>query len=131
MIGNTGISTSPQASIHVADGTIRIDDETTIPVSNHLYGNSMPMAYGYISGTSIATDYGITSVTNPSTGNYVVTLNLSFDDPPVVMITCFNNSPGDEVATYHWVDPNIIHVHISDGAGTAKSSNFSIVVFGN
>ena len=46
------------------------------------------------------------------------------------MLTSFNSSPAAEIMTYSYTAPNIIEVHVVDGTGAAKNSNFSLVVFG-
>jgi len=120
----------PEEKLHVVGGGVRIDQTTNAPSPNTAYGNALPMAYGYFSGTTVSQDYGVTSVTNPTTGNYVVTLDNNFTGAPVVMATSFNSAPAAEVVTYSYTAPNLINIHISDGTGTAKASNFSIVVFG-
>lgn len=124
-----GIAT-PEEKLHVVGGGVRIDETTSDPNPNTAYGNALPIAYGYFAGTTISQDYGVTSITNPTTGNYIVTLDNDFSGAPVVMATSFNAVPGAEVVTYSYTAPNIINVHVADGTGTAKNSNFSIVVFG-
>ncbi|MCP4439822.1 MAG: hypothetical protein GY810_12835 [Aureispira sp.] len=129
---NVGIYTAtPEDRLHVVGGGVQVDETTTTPKKNTVYGNALPLAYGYISTTIITSDYGIASVTNPSTGEYVVTLDNSFSGAPVVMLTSLNNSiTNDELVTYSYTAPNKINVHISDVAGVGHNSNFSIVVFG-
>jgi hypothetical protein len=122
--------TFPQEKLHIATGGVRIDETTSTPAPKTAYGNALPIAYGYFGGTIITENYGISSITNPSTGNFNVTLDNNFLGSPVVMLTSFNSSPAAEIMTYSYTAPNIIEVHVVDGTGAAKNSNFSLVVFG-
>lgn len=127
------------AAIHT-DGSaefknIETAETTTSPAKNTLYGNALPMAYGYISnnsfsGATLQTDYGIASVTRNGTGDVTITLDNSFTGDPVVMVTCFDISATDEIATYSTSGNNTITINTSDGSGNAIDSAFSFVVFG-
>lgn len=129
---NVGIGTNaPTDKLHVVGGGIVIDQTTSAPAEKTVYGNSMPFAYGYIAGTNIITDYGITSVTNPVTGTYSITLDNNWTGSPVVMATSFNAAPNDEIITYDFTGTNVINIKISDGTGVGIASNFSLVVFAN
>jgi|GEM_PF-3304115 len=126
-----GIGTNtPTEKLHVSGGGVLIEQNTTTPSASTAYGNSLPIAYAYISGTTVAKDYGVTSVTSPSIGNYDITLDNGFSGSPVVMIVPYNTIHAAEIATYSYTGSNIIKVHIADGTGAARNSNFSIVVFG-
>jgi len=131
---NVGIGTDdPQEKLHIANGGVKVEETTTSPEKNTMYGNALPLAYGYISTVgSISQGYGIASVNSPSTGVYDITLDNSFTGYPVVMITAFNNSAtNDEIATYSSSPTdNEITIRISDETGSAQSSAFSVVVFG-
>jgi hypothetical protein len=134
--GNIGIgTTAPDQKLHVA-GAVKVTSElssTAAPAKDVVYGNSMPVAFGYVSaGGSILEDYGILSGAHPATGVFEITLNNNISGDPIVMLTCYNSIPSDEVATYSFtsVNPNKITVNISDGAGAAANSAFSILIFG-
>jgi len=109
---------------------IEVEEATTAPDESRVYGNSMPIAYGYMTGTIINQDYGVTSVTNATTGTYVITLDNNFSGSPVVIATSYNNTAGTEVVTYNFTAPNKINIRIVNGSNTAVNSNFSFVVFG-
>lgn len=114
---------------------VAVNETTASPSPNTVYGNALPMAYASIAvsgfiGATINQDFGIATATRNSTGEITITLDNSWSGDPVVMVTCFNNSPGDEIATYETSGSNSITVNISDGNGNATDSNFSIVVFG-
>ena len=79
----------PEDKLHVVGGGVRVDETTNDPNPNTAYGNAFPLAYGYFAGTTISTDYGIASITNPSTGNFSVVLDNNFTGAPVVMVTSF------------------------------------------
>lgn len=107
-----------------------VDETTDAPTPNTIYGNSGPLAYGYFSGTSITTDYGITSITSPSTGVYEVILDNSWSGSPVVVATSLNNSADTETITYNTSGSNTITVRIVDENNTPVISNFSLIVYG-
>ena len=131
--GNVGIKTgSPQEDFDV-NGAVRVQDTTVNPEPNRIYGNTTPIAYGFIQGFSVfarETSYGIKSVSSPSNGVYEVTLRNGVQNYPTVSINTYDNS-GPEIAT-HEVNPDskVITVYIWDTAGNPISSDFSIVVYG-
>ena len=108
-------------------------DASTTPVTGKVYANSLPIAYGYIGSTgTLLKEYGITSVSNPTTGVYVITLNKNVVGLPVIIANAVGASPSDEIVV---IDPiqgttNQIEINISDGSGTGISSAFTFVVFG-
>lgn len=107
-----------------------VEETTTDPVPNTTYGNSGPLAFGYFSGTLIVSDYGITSITNPSTGVYEVTLDNAWNGSPVVMAMSLNNSADTEICTYNTTGNNVVTVRIVDENNTPIASNFSLIVYG-
>lgn len=109
---------------------VEIEETTTTPNENRVYGNSLPIAYGYITGTTASQDYGVSSVTNATTGTFVITLDNDFVGSPVVIATSFNNSADTEILTYSFSSTNIINVRIVNESNAAINSNFSFVVFG-
>jgi len=116
-------------------GGVKVTKDETAPSPRTVYGNSMPIAYGVLPefGTTLYTDYGIASVTHPSTGEWTITLDNSWAGAPVVLITTYNSSgTNDELATYDasYSGGNTIDVHIVDENGTAKNTVFSIMVYG-
>lgn len=117
----------------LVNGLVQIQQTTTLPAPNVVYGNSMPLAYGAINGlfANLYTTYGITSVADVGVGSYRITLQNDWAFTPIVIVTCLNNSPSDENATYNTVSgtTNQIDVHIYRN-GVPAVSDFSIVVFG-
>lgn len=107
-----------------------VEETTSTPTPNTTYGNSGPLAYGYFSGTSIITDYGITSITETSTGVFEIVLDNNWVGAPVVVANSFNNSQDTELITYNYTGTNTVTVRIVDENNTAVTSNFSIVVYG-
>lgn len=109
---------------------------TTTPVKGRVYGNGLPIAYGYVSsGTTTATlitDYGVASVTKTAstTGEYRVVLNNSVVGQPVIIATSYSGSPDDEIVTANRVSATEIEINIVDGSSTAVDSNFYFVIFG-
>jgi len=124
-------TTNPQSELHV-DGAVRIDQTASTPEPNTIYGNSMPLAYASINGTgALKSSYGIASINRTATGAYTITLSNAWSGHPAVMVTCFNYGANDEIATYSAsTNDNVVNVNISDGAGNAMNSDFSLVVFG-
>ncbi len=107
-----------------------INETTSTPTPNTTYGNSGPLAYGYINGAGVVTDFGIASVANLSTGVYEIVLDNNWVGSPVVVCTSFNNTPLSEVITYNFSGTNTITVRIVNQTNTAVNSNFSLVVYG-
>lgn len=104
---------------------------TTQPAKNTAYGNSLPLAYGYINSLgTLTTDYGIASVSRTSVGQYEITLDHSWTGDPVVLVTTFNTANGIENATYSTSGSNTITVRITNSSNNATNSNFSIMVMG-
>jgi|GEM_PF-2625708 len=129
----TGIDldTQPQEKLHV-NGAARVEKTTTSPNPKTLYGNSMPLAYGYVNapGDVRLGDYGIESVNKPSTGEYVITLENGWVDFPAINITLHALSSNNYNVTYSFTDPNQISVHVVDGGSNPADSGFSIIVHG-
>ena len=132
--GTNGYTADLATTTHAGDfnGPVRVQGNTTSPQPNTMYGNTMPLAYGVITyGGGISTDYGIASVTKPSTGEYVITLDNSYVGDPVVLVTSFNSSADTELFTYESTNGgNTITVRCVDENNNPIGSMFSILVFG-
>ena len=116
------------------DGRTLINSTTTAPQLNTVYGNSMPIAYGSIDAAGgISTGYGITSVANSAPGTYEIVLDHATNvSNSIVIITPFTGAIGlPEIAGYSPISANSIKVVIQSASGTAASSAFSFVVYGN
>lgn len=127
-----GIKTlDPQEELHV-NGAVRVDETTQTPNPKTLYGNAIPLAYASVNTNgTLLTGYGVSSVDNPETGYYTVNLENVWSGNPVVLVTCYNSTPNDEVATYFASqNDNKVYVRLSDGAGNPIISVFSILVYG-
>lgn len=113
--------------------SVEVEEElssTTTPVTGKVYANGLPLAYGYIN-VSISTDYGVSSVTNPVTGTYVITLNKSWSGNPVIIATSYSATIDDEIITASPVSgsTNQIEINISEN-GQGSASAFYFVVYG-
>lgn len=134
--GNTGIGTTTPSQKLDVNGAIKVSQTTSTPERNVVYGNSLPLAYGRIS-SGIYSSYGISSLSHPSTGVYVITLSNSWLYYPTVLITC----EGTEVEAFSTIKVvsystngfggSVITVRIVDwsGGGRFIDSPFSIVVY--
>jgi len=109
---------------------VEILETTSTPAPNRSYGNSGPLAYAYISGTVITTDYGVASVTSPGTGVYTVVLDNAWVGSPVVVACSLNNSSDTETVTYNTTGADTITVRIVDESNAPVASNFSLIVYG-
>ncbi len=113
---------------------IEVRETTDAPIPNRIYGNSTPIAYGFIQGSgNLATDYGVLSVNVLTTGVYEVTFDRTFVGYPVITATTWNNTPDTEVITYQATSGgggNTITFRIVDENNTAVSSDFSFVIYG-
>ncbi len=129
----TGINldTVPREKLHV-NGAARVEKTTTHPNPKTLYGNSTPLAYGFINapGDVRLGAYGIDSVNQPATGEYVITLENGWVDFPAINITLHGLSSNNYDVTYSFTDPNQISVHVVDGGSNPTDSGFSLVVHG-
>ena len=131
--GTTNMAIDLATGNAITDGYVEINQTTSSPAPNRIYGNSMPIAYGSIDSLGgISTGYGIASVNNSATGVYEITLSL--DSNPantVVSITPFTIGFGiPEIAGYETIDANNFIIRIQDNNGTARDSAFTFVVYG-
>ena len=76
---------------------VNVEETTSTPAVNTVYGNSGPLAYCYVTGTILVTDYGVASVTSASTGVYEIILDNNWVGLPVVIATSLNNSADTEI----------------------------------
>ena len=115
-------------------GSLEVNATTTAPQPNRVYGNSLPIAFGkFFNDGTIDSGYGITSVTNPSTGVYLVTLDNSASSSSdlIPMISPFTASGLGETVGYNPISANSFEVKIFDANGDPTSSAFSIIAFAN
>jgi len=128
-IAQFAIDTTGKAYVY---GAIKGLNTTQNPKPGHIYGNSMPMAYGEIDtdGSIHTGAYGIESVNKIATGEYEITLRNGFSEDASVSVTTWDNS-SPEIATYeHFGDTDKITVHIWNMSSSKIDSDFSIVVYG-
>lgn len=115
-------------------GNVEINETTTSPALNTVYGNSMAIAFGSFDSTGgISTGYGITSVTNSAIGVYEFVLDHnSGATNTIVSITPFTSGFGSpEICGYQPTGANTFTVRIMDTDGNAVNSAFSVIVYGN
>lgn len=129
--GNIGLGEdNPEEKLHV-NGAVRIDETTSTPSPRTIYGNSGPLAYGEISINNVsAGSYGIASVTNPNTGEFLITLTNSWSGAPAVSLTSYNSSADTELGVYIPVGNNQIRARFVDENNNPINTVFSIIVFG-
>lgn len=109
---------------------VEVTETTSSPVPNTTYGNSGPLAYGYVAGTALVTDYGVTSILNPATGTFTITIDNDWVGYPVVVATSLNAVTDTEIVTYSTNGTNEISIKIVDENNTGINSNFSFVIYG-
>ncbi len=130
--GTTSMAIDLATGNTTTEGYVEINETTTSPAANRVYGNTSEIAYGSIDSVGgISTGYGIASVNNSATGVYEITLDL--DSNPantVVMITPFTIGFGTpEICGYETTGANTFTVRIQDASGSARDSAFSFVVY--
>ncbi len=115
-----------QGNIEISSGA------TSTPAAGHIYRNSGPMAYGYISSAgNITTDYGISSVTKTATGSYTIVLDNDFTVNPVVMVTPYSSIAGLSYTATYWAQfPNKILVNIINESEVNEDQPFSLMIMG-
>ncbi len=92
-----------------------------------------PVQYhGYVSGTSITrTNDGALSVTNPSTGNYTVTHNLSSSNYTVQLTALRAVGTGAYIAKVAVLNTNSFGVVVFDDTGTSVNGDFMFLILQN
>lgn len=95
----------------------------------------LPIAWGWVqTGTLNYEGYGIQTITSPTAGEYVITLNRPVSGYPCIVATAFTRTGTSEITGYSAnPDSNVITVKVYDGANpaTLKASDFSFIVFDN
>lgn len=115
----------------IVEEQLTINNTTSSPQPNTLYGNSMPLAYGYVqSGGGLSGgSYGISSATRIGNGQYRVTLSNTPTGTTIPIVTCYDlNSLETGVIAGNL--GNTIEVNTFNGSGNPTNTNFLIVVFG-
>ncbi|MCI4670468.1 MAG: hypothetical protein MRZ79_20195 [Bacteroidia bacterium] len=104
---------------------------TNGPEAGTLYGNSLPLAYGYVSSAgTVLQGYGISSVSRPATGEFSITLSKTPVGYPVVIATSFGSSPDNEIiVASSSINNPVITINIEE-AGAGSNSFFYFVVYG-
>jgi len=128
---DVGIDTLADEKLHV-NGAVRVEDTTSSPNPKTMYGNSMPLAYGYIESDGVQPgSYGIEQAALSDYGEYKVYLDNAWKSNPIVNVTPIGSYPGDDYsATYEFNAPNEITVYLVDSELNPLSTGFSIVVYG-
>lgn len=133
IVGGTNSASSGNLLTIEADKGIKLPNKATATsdVNQKLWGNSMPLAVGFVAGPTGAlfSDYGIASVTRQGTGSYLVNISHPWaaGANPVVVISArdFGSSSYNFTATLGQVN-----VSIRNGAGTtALDTDFSIIIY--
>ncbi len=132
-------SSAPELIIDDDNGGVIVKDKLKIdaaptldPEPGTLHSNSLPIAYGYISGIAVQVDYGVASVSSPNTGEYEVTLSNGFSGTPVIIASPYNPTGSDEIVSVgQWsASQNRFTIYVSDETGSPVVSNFFFVVYG-
>lgn len=116
-----------QASTAVAENVVVVPLTSSTPVQ------LQPIALGqFSSGCLDYYSYGVAGCVHDSTGNWTLTLTKSFTDYPTILATSYNGAPAAEIATASSPSHgNTIYIHIADGTGAAKDSDFNFVAYAN
>ncbi|MEZ4848091.1 MAG: hypothetical protein R3B93_05595 [Bacteroidia bacterium] len=106
----------------------------TVSLPSAASDSSSALAWGFIdSSGAIISDYGVSTVANPSTGTFLVTIDKTWSTRPILIVTSFNTTPAIEVATTNdqFMNPgNQFEVNIVNSSGTGINSAFYFVVYG-
>lgn len=132
--GTNNLSIALATGVLTTQGNVEINQTTTSPALNTVYGNSMAIAFGnFDAGGGITVGYGITSVTNSAVGVYDFVLDHNSGLANLtVAITPFTGGFGTpEICGYSPTGDNTFTVRIMDTAGVARDSAFSVIVYGN
>lgn len=90
-------------------------------------GTPASQEWGWIRGTgSIGASQGVTGVTHPSAGNYIVSFDRTVNQACAPVVTA--NSLSSFETSWTYAGDNEIGVHIFNSADTATDNNFSIVL---
>lgn len=119
----------------VTTNALTIEETTTAPQPYTLYGNSMPIAYAYVNGSTpslIYSNYGVQSVTKPSLGVYVIQLDADLTALPVVHANAIQNT-GVEFAMYSSsnITSNTVTIKTYNLQGNPVTTDFTFVIYGD
>lgn len=108
---------------------------TATPAVGTMYAESAPLAWGYISGSLLLSEFGIASVSqNATTKVYTVTLDKGWTGSIAAVVTPITAVGNGEIAGIGAINATAktVQVQIRDAANpaTVKSSDFMIVVYG-
>ncbi|MEX1189866.1 MAG: hypothetical protein WED33_11455 [Bacteroidia bacterium] len=128
--GNVGIgTTNPQAKLEV-NGAVKVQVTTANPAPKTVYGNSMPIAYGFINDNgTVISDYGVASATRLSTGLYRITLDNAFSGTPIVSYANYDYNT-IRVGSWYAQSSTVVEIKWFNLSGTATNSAFSFTIHG-
>ena len=110
------------------------DKVVVVPLSSKKVSTqALAIAWGHIDADgTILSDFGVSSCSRTSTGNFTCTLDNNFSGLPAAIATAYHESPDDEIATTSFPNGgNTIDIQITAGDGTPINSKFNFVVYGN
>ncbi len=114
----------------IVEEQLTINSTTSNPDPKTVYGNSMPLAYGYIqSGGQVTGGYGISSATLLGTGRYRVTLSNSPSGNTIPIVSCYDLNSLETAVVANNLG-NSIDINTFNASGNPTATNFFIVVFG-
>jgi hypothetical protein len=121
----------------VFNGTVKIADgsqgagKVLTSDANGLasWKNAGAFAYGVVSSTGVlGNNYGITSVTRNSVGDYTITLSATPTSIATVTATISDVS-GWGFISAHYVGTNTVHVVCRNASSILADTNFNVTVF--
>jgi hypothetical protein len=103
-----------------------------VNLTTGFYVNSIlqPTIYrGYVSGTTISRDNNSFTASNPTTGNYTITHNLSNSGYTVNVTAVKASGTGAYIAKIESLSSNSFNVTVFDDGGTARDGDFMFTLF--
>lgn len=130
-VQGVGIGTSNPTEKLEVNGAVKVSGTTSNPLPRTLYGNAIPLAYGFIYfDGALSGDFGVSSVTKTGTGRYSIVLeNPSSGNVSFVANMWDTNALG--FISYYQNSSTLITVRTTGVSGVDQNQGFSFIVFGN
>lgn len=128
--GNVGIGTENPTEELEVNGAIKISQQTASPEPRTFYGNSAPIAYGFMTfDGNIASSYGVASGSRTSTGRYNINLSNPVSGNCVFIANMWDTNALGFIS-YFQNTASLITVRTTGVTGVDQNQGFSFVVYG-